>query len=293
MDIEQLESLYNHLYEYAASHKFEKQIIKAEMQFVLADDKSDIDGFTEWFIFNFREEENSLRLIDQYTDSEQDDLLRAVKASFRSYFTVAIEHNQMILKDLFTQQDYRIENCILKEDQVVSVRIVTFHHQHFIVGDMFELELTYKDAIKKYVLEQYNHYTVQNGLISMELFLESQAHLLYKVLTIVTRVDEENAFEEELTLHQATYGFICSHDMLYDRLLDLPVVILADEDEEPILRVIEEDVIIAEIEIEEKVFHILCNNESHLRKMMSVMEPIPGEDIAFLKTEIFTLEDLL
>ncbi len=300
MSIELLESIVNDLYEYAVLPKFSSLLKKAEDRFLITEDKTDTVGFAEWFIFNYRDDQSNKRLIDHYTLSEQSanipeviEALEAIKASKRSLYEVRSDREQAVLKDIFNNDDFVIENTIVELDQMISGRIVTLGHKHYLIGDIFEIESHYKESIVKYILEQYNQYTISMGLMTLDAFLDINGHLIYKVTDIVGTIDEENSFEEELMLYQATYGFRCTQDALYDRILAINLPVYADEDDEPILRVMHEDVIIAEIEITNGQFYVLCNNEAHLHQMIDLMNTVINEDIVFLKTETYTLEDLL
>ncbi len=300
MSIELLESIVNDLYEYAVLPKFGALLKKAEDRFLITEDKTDTVGFAEWFIFNYRDDQSNERLINHYKLSDQSanipevlEALDAIKASKRSLYEVRSDRDQAVLKDIFNNDDFAIENTIVELDQMISGRIVTLGHKHYLIGDIFEIESHYKESIVKYILAQYNQYTISMGQMTLDAFLDINGHLIYKVMAIVSTIDEENAFEEELMLHQATYGFRCTQDELYDRILDIKLPVFADDEDEPILRVMQEDVIIAEIEITNGQFYVLCNNEAHLHQMIDLMNTVINEDIVFLKTETFTLEELL
>jgi len=300
MSIELLESIVNDLYEYAVLPKFSSLLKKAEDRFLITEDKTDTVGFAEWFIFNYRDAQKNEKLIDHYKRSVQSadipevvEALDAIKASKRSLYEVRSDRDQAVLKDIFNNDDFIIENTILELDQMISGRIVTLGHKHYLIGDIYEIESHYKESIVKFILDQYNQYTNSMGRMTLDAFLDIQGHLIYKVKDIVHSIDEENSFEEELMLYQATYGFRCTQEALYDRILEINLPVFPDEDDEPILRVMQEDVIIAEIEITNGQFYVLCNNEAHLHQMIDLMNAVINEDIVFLKTETYTLEELL
>jgi len=300
MSIELLDSIYNELYEYAVLPQYRDLIKKAEKTFILNDDKTDTDGFAEWFIFNYRPEAGSKRLIDNYQLSQENstdlmikEALAAIKKSKRSLYEVRSEHDQAVLKDIFNNEDFVIENTIVEIDQLISGRIVVFEGKNYLVGDIFEIELHYKESIVKYILDQYNQYTITYGMISLDGFLDINGHLIYKVMVILNSIDDENSFENELMLHQATYAFRCTSESLYEKFMTLHLPVFADEDDEPILRVMSEDTIVAEIEITNGQFYVLCNNEAHLNQMLEIMKPILSNEIVFMKTETYSLEDLL
>ncbi len=300
MSIELLESIVNDLYEYAIMPKFNTLLKVAEKRFLITEEKKDTVGFAEWFIFNYKDSQSKEKLIDHYKLSDQSadipevvEALDAIKASKRSLYEVRSDRDQAVLKDIFNNDDFAIENTIVALDQMVSGRIVTLGHKHYLIGDIFEIESRYKESIVKYTLEQYNQYTVKKGMMTLDAFLDISAHLIYKVMDIVIAIDEENAFEEELMLYQASYGFRCSKDALYDRIIAINLPVFPDEEDEPILRVMQEGEIIAEIEITNGQFYVLCNNEAHLHQMIDLMSAVINEDIVFLKTETYSVDDLL
>ena len=286
MSIELLESIVNDLYEYAVSPKFSSLLKKAEDRFLITEDKTDTVGFAEWFIFNYRDTQKNEKMIDHYKLSDQSadipeviEALEAIKASKRSLYEVRSDRDQAVLKDIFNNDDFIIENTIVELDQMISGRIVTLGHKHYLIGDIYEIESHYKESIVEFILDQYNQYTNSMGRMSLDAFLDIQGHLIYKVKDIVHSIDEENSFEEELMLYQATYGFRCTQEALYDRILEINLPVFPDEDDEPILRVMQEDVIIAEIEITNGQFYVLCNNEAHLHQMIDLMNTVINEDI--------------
>ena len=297
MHIDTLENVLNDLYEFAISKEFSEDLKKAEGIFVLNEDHSDSEGFAEWFIFNYRLTQSQKTLVEmfKYNTQQEDDAiaLESLRKSKRSIFELKTEREKRVLKDLFTQEDYVLSHEVFEEDQLISARLATCEGGHYLVGDIYTIESSFKESLKKYVLEQYNQYCITSGQVSWDVFLDLNAQLLYKVMGILTRVEEENTVENELMLYQATYAFLCSIDALHDQFIQIDLPIFADEDEEPILRVMEEENVIAEIEITNGQFYVLCNTQEHLDHMMTLLEAMLTSEIVFVKTEQFTLEDLL
>ncbi|HAS74053.1 MAG TPA: hypothetical protein DCS67_07905 [Clostridiales bacterium UBA8960] len=294
MSIELLEDLYDKLYEFAVRPEYNESLIRAEKKFILNEDQTDTDGFAEWFIFNYVDPNTEQRLINLFNAKEASSAhLDAIKRSKRCLYEVRKEHEKTALKDLFSGEDYMIDHINLGNDQIVSARIVHFEHHNYIVGDLFEMEMQYKDSIKKYLLDQYNQYVTAFGLTTLDDFFDYNAHLIYKVMGIINTVSEENAYDDALMLYQTTYAFKCAQDALYDQLMTLKSPVYADEDDEPILRVMNDDTIIAEIEITNGMFYVLCNDEKHSEVMLALMKPLLNEEIVFVKSETLTLEDIL
>lgn len=297
MNIELMENLYNQLYAFAVETKFKDRLKDAEKKFVQNDDHSDTDGFAEWFIFNYRDPETNEQIIDLYEVSDENDadraLIKAIKDSRRSIFEIRLEHEKTAFKDIFSNEDYIVENFITGEGQLASARLIEFKGKYYLIGDYFELELDYKDSIKKYLLDQYNQYTIVHGPMPLNDFFDLNGHLIFKVMGIIQNVSEENAFDEGLLLYQATYAFKCSMEALYEQLMRVELPVYADEEEEPILRVMDDDTILAEIEVTNGMFYVLCNDERHLNIMLDIIKPILDDSIVFVKSETFTLEDML
>lgn len=294
MTIELLDQLVNDLYAYAVSPINKKHMERAMKQFILSESKEDTIGFAEWFIFNYRTEVDATRIVDRYIpkDSEAEGY-QILKQTHRNIYDVRIERDQIFLKDIFTGEDFLVSSGVVSGEMLVSARLAFFDESYSVVGDLYELDPAYKDQIKKYIMDQYNQFSNREGITSLVDFLDVYGHLIYKVMDIVIQIDEENAYEDELMLYQATYAFNCSHDALYEMFNQLPYVIEPDEDDEPILRIMDESAIIAEIEISNEVFYILCNNENHLNLMMVALDPLLNPSIVFMKTDTFVLDDLL
>lgn len=294
MTIELLDKIYNDLYAYAVSPVNKKHMERAMNQFILSETKEDTNGFAEWFIFNYRTEGDAHTIVDKYTPKDIEiEGFNTLKKTQRNIYDVRTEREQMILKDIFTGEDFLVTSGVVSVEKLVSARLAFCDDAYTVVGDLYELDPAYKDQIKKYIMDQYNQFSNREGITSLEDFLDVYGHLIYKVMDIVLQIDEENAFEDELMLYQATYAYKCSQEMLYNLFIQLPYTIDPDEDEEPILRVIDEAAILAEIEISNEVFYVLCNNESHLNTMMGALEPLLNSTVVFLKTDTFVLEDLL
>ncbi|GAB6109568.1 hypothetical protein [Fusibacter bizertensis] len=300
MNIEMIESIYNDLYEFIVMPSNKKELEIAREQFVLKEDKSDTDGFAEWLIFNYTHSETQQRMIERFKlkqplseNLEALSILEALKTSQRSLYEVGIEHDQIALKDIFTNDDFLLTSSFTELTSFISARVLGIDNEHVVVGDVFDLEPSFKDSIKKYILDQYNQVAIGQGIMSISSFLDANGHLLYKVMDIVNQVEEENAYEAELNLYQSTYAYRCTQADLYDLFMTLSLPVFADEDEEPILRVMDEDVILSEIEIANGQFYVLCNTPEHSEKMKHIIAPILSKDIIFIKDEIFSLEDLL
>lgn len=294
MTIELLDRLYNDLYAFAVSPVNKKHLERAMDQFVLSDTKEDTIGFAEWFIFNYRTENDNKKIVDRFRPKDSDvEAFERLKQTQRNIYEVRIEREQMILKDIFTGEDFLVSSGVVSGELLVSARLAFCNDHYIAVGDLFTLDPAYKDQITKYILDQYNQFSNREGITSFIDFIDIYGHLIYKVMDIVLQVEEENAFEDELMLYQATYAFKCSYELLYDFIGHLPFDIEPDEDEEPILRLVEDRVIVAEIEVSKDVFYVLCNDENQLKRIMSAIEPLLNQDIIYLKTDTFALEDLL
>ena len=275
MTLEKLDQIYNDLYVYAVSPVNKKHMDRAMKQFILSETKEDTNGFAEWFIFNYRTEGDVRRLVDQYVPKEADaEGFHIIKQTHRNIYDVRTERDQIYLKDIFTGEDYSVSTGIVSGEMLVSARLARVEDSYSVVGDLYELDPAYKDQIKKYIMDQYNQFSNREGITSLVDFLDLYGHLIYKVMDIVLQIDEENAFEEELMLYQATYAYNCSQEALYDFINSLPYVIEPDEDDEPILRIVDDSSIIAEIEISNEVFYVLCNNENHLNLLIHALEPL-------------------
>ncbi len=293
MNAHDFEELYTEFVEFAISDCYKPDLENAKRFFVNEKDESDITGFTEWFIFNYPLDSTGTTIIDEYYKTNPSDDVKLANDSFRSIFEISTERDKFFLTDLITGDHYELSEPIQHTEGLYSLRLIFHDHLYTVVGDIYEFDILYKDSLKKYILEQYNQLTNIGNPIDLKTFIQEQNHLIYKLLNITDGVYEENITDESLLLYQTTYAYKMSSDALVDLLLNFEVPVYPDEEDLGIYRVMLEDELLAEIEIFDQKLNVLCNNESHSRQIAEMFKPLLSDDLIFVGSKTYTLEELL
>ncbi len=293
MNTHEFEELYTEFVEFAISDSYKPELKAAKMFFVNEKDESDITGFTEWFVFNYPLNATGTTIIEEYYKMNPSEDVKLAVESFRSIFEITTEREKIILTDLITGDHYELADPIQHSEGLFSFRLICENHLYKVVGDIYEFDLLYKEALKKYILDQYNQLTNIGDPIDLKRFIQEQNHLIYKLLTITDGVYEENIADESLLLYQSTYAYKMNSDALVEMLLNFEVPVFPDEEDPGVYRVMFNDEILAEIEIFDQKLNVLCNNESHSRQMIEFFKPLLNESFIYVGTNTLTLEELL
>jgi hypothetical protein len=285
---------YEALYDFAMQAHNSAFVEEAKLQYITNEDGSDIAGFNEWFIFSYIPSNAQLPLANQYAKLRKTAHADAIAGSHRSVYEVAYDENGFLLKDIFTRDSYRLDGSQPLDTGLMSLRIIDMSESVFFVGDVLYYDQAYKDIITKHILDQYNQHCTAYGPIDLKAFLSKQSMLIFKMSSIMSEIYEENSIDETYLLYQATYALKGSHDSLIDDLLAVDnITIAADEDDDAILRVIQDERIIAELEFEGAFLYVLCNNEADRAFLQSLLKPFENEQFVFIKSEILTIDELL
>lgn len=293
MNHDQMEELYEDILAYAISKAFVQEIESAKAFFVKEEDESDFVGFDEWYVFHYVLKKQNTTVVSAYKRAFPEKDIAAIDLSYRSIFEVTQKSEKTYLKDIFTGRDLEVVSPIQTTDALVSVRVVPLAEGYVILGEVHYIEAVYKDVVKKYMFDQYNQYAIEKGAVTFESFLQDQGHLIFKLLLIADALYETTHEEEGLELYQTTYAYNLPVDDLLEVLMTLDFTLVPDDEDPLLYRVVIDNEIYAEIEIEPRIFQVLCNNAHHLSKMNTLIKSILNDKIVFLKTETHTIESLI
>jgi len=289
-----IENAYDLLYEFALDKAFVKFIDEAEVQYTLGDDLTNKIGFNEWFIFDFIIPNEDKTISKLFLEKNHDSISSGVSNSYRSIFEISIKDEYIILYDIFIQQELEINHSFFIKEGLYSLRIVNMDGKNYIIGDQFEIEPIHKDSIKKYVLNQYNHYCKLNHNYSLVDFINSNNKLILKVTEIAQESFDAYFSEEEFQVFQAVYAFDCPTEVIVDKILSLdPFKLYSDEEEDKIYRLYLEDDMVAEIEIETRFINVLSVSEYALNNVKDAFEALLDDHFKFIKTEVLTIDEIL
>lgn len=293
MDYQLIESQYEMLFEFAVSPQFKKAYEMAEALFVEERPSDDLLGFAEWFIFNFEIVGQGKTIAELFYEEEKNDLRQAMSQAYRSIFKIYKENEKIYLKDIFTNESLLLGHELFTDNGLLNTRLMILDHDAYIVGDMFELDVTFEDAIKKAVFEAYNKFCIDNDLIKIEDFINKENRMLYNIASIIHETIEENMIDDDYSVYEAQFAYKCSYDDLVEVLLKMPYTLDADEDDELVYRFMTDEDVIAEIEIAKKTFTVLSINEQILHKIIEEFANLKDENVIFMQQHMLTLDELL
>ncbi|MBN2899163.1 MAG: hypothetical protein JXO44_10360 [Clostridia bacterium] len=169
-------------------------------------------GFDNWLLCDFEYEGQNM--MTYYSQNQpvmalEKPILQTIKDSWFSYFEVFEIEGKSLIKDLFTKDDYRVENSeLLSGGTVVAARLYPLEDKVYIeIFESFDAQL--HQHVSGAVLAKYNEYCSQNGTIEIDTFIKSHSVLLYKFMNVfknVSNLSEEDS-EEEYMVYQSDYVF--------------------------------------------------------------------------------------
>ena len=293
MDYQLIEAQYELLFEFAVSPQFRKAYEYAEDIFTSERPSDDLLGFAEWFMFNYEIMDQAKTISEIFATEEPIDVRIKMSQSYRSIFKIYKENEKVYLKDIFTNEALLLGHELFVESGLLNARIMILDHEAYIIGDLFEIDASFEDAVKKAVFEAYNKFCIDNDLIKIEEFINKENRMLYNIAAIIHETIEENMIDDDYTVHEALFAYKCSYDELVEFFLKLPYSLQADEDDEFVYSLILDEDIVGEIEIVKQTFTILCLTEHVLQKIIENIDLLNDENIIFMKSHMLTLDELL
>ncbi|MBF4694898.1 hypothetical protein [Fusibacter ferrireducens] len=293
MDYQLIEAQYELLFEFAVSPQFKKAYEYAEDIFTSECPGDDLLGFAEWFMFNYEIMDQSKTISEIFAMEEPIDIRTQMSQSHRSIFKIYKENEKVYLKDIFTNEALLLGHELFIESGLLNARIMISDHEAYIIGDVFEIDIAFEDAVRKAIFEAYNKFCIDNDLIKIEEFVNKENRMLYNIASVIHDTIEENTIDDDYTVQEAVFAYKCSYDDLVTFLLKLPYSLQADEDDEFLYSLIRDEDIVGEIEISKQTFSVLCLTEQMLHTIMENIALLNDENIVFLKSHMLTLDELL
>lgn len=289
-----VEQIFEDVLSEMVSEKHQKLFEVAQKQFVTEADESDFIGLDEWYVFHFRCPSSGKTTLETFLINEpQSDAKKLIK-SFRSIFEVRIENEKTVLKDLFTKADFVLENALPHQESLVSLRLLLNENGEYAsFGETYTFEPLYKETIFRHFMNHYNQYVSAYGHTRFETFLDLQGHLIYKMLTVINQLYDDQYTEEELELFEGVYLYNMSDDALIERLMTLAFVIEPDDEDENIYRLFSGEEMLAELELLKPKLHVLCNRSAHLQQVMKAFESVLDDQLVFASQQTVSLDAFL
>lgn len=168
-------------------------------------------GFANWFLCDFKHDHKDMMTYykqNQAVIGEDKLALESIQQSIFSYFDVFEVEGKLLLKDMFTKADYKVENSeLLVAGTIVAARIYPSENKHYIeILENFDGEM--HKHVTGAVLGKYNEYCAQHETIEIVEFIKTQSLLLYKFMNVFKNVSfQDSDADEEFMVYQSDYVF--------------------------------------------------------------------------------------
>jgi hypothetical protein len=255
-------------------------------------------GFNNWLIFDYKFENGSSFIQEYYKNSNLNEveisLLEAIENSTFSVFKVIETDQRKFLKDVFTREDYIIDNENRIDRDPIIARIINFDHKNIIIEVIEKWAETSEKGIKQAILKKYNEIYAENRNMDIGEFVQNNAIIIYKYLMIYKDVEIKSVFEdEEYYVYQSKYKILESDEFHQAINESKAFVFQTDEFKNEIYELYEDNIVLAEIEIINDKFNVECRSQEELDQANLKLENILSDSVLKLKDEVLNIEDLI
>ena len=288
-----IEEAYEALYDYTMKAVSDEIINDAKAQFIKKEDESDIEGFNEWLLFHYTLNEDNETFVSRFAKKSNDKVITALSESYRGIFEIDIEGEKPSVKDIFTKEDLQFTTYPYLEAGLSSLRIVKIEDTLYCIGDIIQFDISCKEVIVKYLLDQYNQYCTAFGPTSLQTFFDKHGMLVFKISGILNQLYDLYLDDEACELHLVVYAFKMPSAKIISFLNDIGGYETEKDDDDAVYRIICDDRIVAELEFENRTCHILCNNPADAALCRTLFKPFESDDFVFVQQSVQSIDDLL
>lgn len=255
-------------------------------------------GFNQWLIFDYFFRNGSTFINELYKrkpeNSDDINYLKALEQSTFSVFQIHEGNKQSFLKEIFTKNDYKIENSISQHSSPLIARVVTLNRKHYLLNTVDIWQESSIKSIRQSILKKYNEVHNTDKSITIERFIKEYSMVLYKYLMIYKDAEIKSVFEdEEFYVYQSLYQLKKKKD--FNDIVNESNVIKfqTDEYENKIFELYDGGLVVAEIELIKDQFNVECKNQEDLDLANELLADIFDDSIVKIKDEILNIEDLI
>lgn len=300
MDIEiKIEEILDSLLLLTSKGEYSEEIEKAYELYMEGLPEGTIElGFNNWLIFDYKFENGSSFIQEFYKKNDLNEveisLLKAIENSTFSVFKVMETDQRKFLKDVFTKEDYIIDNENKIDRDPIIARIINIERKNIIIEVIEKWAETSEKGIKQALLKKYNEIYSENRNKDIGEFVQNNAIIIYKYLMIYKDVEIKSVFEdEEYYVYQSKYKILDS-DKFHQTINKSKVLIFqTDEFENEIYELYDDKIVLAEIEIINDKFYVECRSQEELDQANLKLENILLDSVLKLKDEVLNIEDLI
>jgi hypothetical protein len=255
-------------------------------------------GFNDWLILDYSFKNggsfiNELLMNGNLKDDEKI-LLNSIKNSIFSVFTVMESERHTFIKDIFTKEDYLIENISDIDRNPIIARVIKYNKKNYIIDIINDWAEESEKSIRKSIYEKYNEFCSKFQNVSIDEFIKKNPIAIYKYLMIYKDIEMKSVFQdEEFFLHVTTYNIV-NKDIFDDSIAKSKnIVFQTDGYVNDIYELYIDDMILCEIEVINNNFEIECRNKEDLIEAMKEIDKVFDKNVIKLKEEVLNVEDLI
>lgn len=252
-------------------------------------------GFFDWLVHDYKI--NGKHILDILKENKEIDceVYEGIKNSYISVFNIIKTKNNVILKDIFTGNDFRLlEDLNIDDEGILLTRVYPYKDGYLLLENQAYAD-SFKSTFKKSILEKYNEYCAVYEPMDIEEFIKSKSLLVYKFYEVVENVIEEEHNHDDYYVYQGTF-MIQDMDKFNDIIKKLDFVKFDDEfDSERIYSVYDSSIsnILAEMVIKLKTIEIECSAKEYLDTVCQMLEEAFESSIVHVKNEVLSIDDIL
>jgi hypothetical protein len=263
--------------------------------FGVKDEFSVPKGFFEWLVHDYKI--NDKYILDILKENKEIDpeVYKGIKDSYISVFDIIKTKNNVILKDIFSGNDFKLlEDLNIDDGGILLTRVYPYKDGYLLLENQSYSE-SFKTTFKKSILEKYNEYCAVYEPMDIEEFIKSKSLLVYKFYEVVENVIEADQDQEDLYVYQGTF-MIQDMDKFNDIIKGLDYIKFDDEYEsERIYKVYDDSAtsILAEMVITLKKIEIECSSKDYLDAVCQMLDESFANSIVHVKNEVLSIDDIL
>lgn len=253
-------------------------------------------GFDNWFLTDYVHEGRDMMTLfiqNQGLTSEERETIKSIQGSWFSYFEVFEIEGKSLLKDLFTKEDFKVENSeLLGDGSIVAARLYPVGNDYYIeILEHFDGDM--QQHVTGAVLAKYNEYCVQNETVDIGMFIKNASLLLYKFMTVFRNVSfQESDDGEEYAVYQSDYVFE-NRDKVIEILSTEGSFEFVDEEDGAEIYSFSHEGAIVELVIGQNKIEIEAPSEASRKEIKSKVESLLEGYISFVQDIILNIDDIL
>ena len=242
-------------------------------------------AFLDWLVCD--------RNIDykKISNKSNEQLINAVKNSYFSIFEVLEIDNNIFVKDIFTGDDFKLENNEdLNYHMIFAGRIIELEIGRYYLKVFSEYDKELKKIFYSGLMKKYNEWFSEKGHIDIKEFINKESVILYKFLSIYDTISL-NEEDEEYYVYQIEYIFADKGSV--KELLEKEAEFIDECEDGRVYGLNIDEIYFVEVVLSENKLEVETSSEDLIEKCKDRIIKIFGDKVRHLKDLKLFIDDLL